>query len=256
LKIDSFGIAGANPLKSRKRYLYNEVITTMRNEAHEYSTWRCIEYEPTLPELPADSLVPYLHRGQRALEIGCNSGRMAVWLASHGLEVLGIDINAGAILQARTAVKVSNATACFIEGDFLDQTDLGRFDLVLMVRVLTCFSQLKHWHALLSHSLSCVAADGLIYIHDFIFSPENDSYRERYAEGARRGWRAGNIAVPGRDGSVMFIAHHHTMEEISEITNPYKRVFLNTHDSLSINGNVCRMFEFLGKRPAMPAATS
>jgi hypothetical protein len=37
------------------------------------------------------------------------------------------------------------------------------------------------------------------------------------------------------------------MEEITEITYPYQKVFLNFHDSVSLNGNACRMFEFLGK---------
>ena len=222
----------------------------MSKEAREYDSWRCIEYQPALLEISADSLAPYLHAGQRALEIGCNGGRTAMWLVQRGLDVLGIDINRDAILQAGAAAKVSAAKVRFIEGDFLDQTDLGKFDLVLMIRVLTCFSELKDWRALLSRSLECVAVGGLIYIHDFLFSPENDSYRERYAEGARRGWRPGNFAVPGREGNALFIAHHHSMEEISEIMSPYQNVFLNIHDSLSLNGNVCRMFEFLGRRQA------
>jgi hypothetical protein len=47
---------------------------------------------------------------------------------------------------------------------------------------------------------------------------------------------------------MLFIAHHHSMEEIAEIASPYKKLFLNFHDSVSLNGNACRMFEFLGKR--------
>lgn len=220
----------------------------MSKEASEYARWRCIHYRPALPDIPVDNLASYLRRGQRALEIGCNRGRTAMWLGSHGLDVLGIDINAGAISQARASVNISNVKTHFIEGDFLDQTDLGKFDLVVMIRVLTCFSQLKCWRALLARSFECVAGGGLIYIHDFIASPENDSYRERYREGARRGWRPGNFAVPGREGGMLFIAHHHSREELNEIMSPYEKVFLNIHDSLSLNGNACRMFEFLGER--------
>jgi SAM-dependent methyltransferase len=224
----------------------------MSREASEYGRWRSLDYRPTLPELPVDNLAPYLHRGQRVLEIGCNRGRTTMRLGSHGLDVLGIDINAEAISQARDSAKISNVQAHFIEGDFLDQTDLGQFDLVVMIRVLTCFVQLTNWRALLTRSLECVAGGGLIYIHDFVTSPENDSYRERYREGALRGWRTGNFAVPGREGGMLFIAHHHSREELNEIMSPYERVFLNFHDSLSLNGNACRMFEFLGKRHGSP----
>jgi hypothetical protein len=218
---------------------------TMSMQASAYARWRSIDYRPTLPEIPVDNLVPYLHSGQRALEIGCNRGRTAMWLGSHGL-----DVHAGAICEARASAKISNVKAHFVEGDFLDQTDLGKFDLVMMIRVLTCFSQLQNWRALLTRSLECVAGDGLIYIQDFIASPENDIYRERYRQGARRGWRTGNFAVPSREGGILFIAHHHSKEDLNEIMNPYEKVFLNFHNSLSLNGNACRMFEFLGKRPA------
>lgn len=222
----------------------------MSRQPSEYDRWRSIDYRPTLSEIPVDNLMPYLHSGMRALEIGCNRGRTAVWLGSHGLDVLGIDINSEAICQAQASAKISNVKAQFIEGDFLDQPDLGKFDLVLMIRILTCFSQLKNWRALMAHSFESVAGGGLIYIHDFMSSPENDSYRERYREGARRGWRPGNFAVPGKEGGMLFIAHHHSVEELNEIMSPFGKVFLNIHDSLSLNGNTCRMFEFLGRRHA------
>ena len=223
----------------------------MSTDTSQYANPRGIDYRPALPEIPLNSLAPYLCKGQTVLEIGCNSGRTALWLESLGLNVLGVDINADAILQARTSAKVLNARARFLEGDFLDQTDLGKFDLVVMVRVLTCFSQLADWRALLARSLECVAPGGLIYVHDFLFTPENDSHRERYREGARQGWRTGNFVVPGKDGGLLFIAHHHSEEELSEIMKPYEKLFLNMHDSLSLNGNACRIFEFLGKRKAV-----
>ena len=224
-------------------------MSHMSGQANEYRGWRSIDYRPVLSELSAEHLAPHLHGGQRALEVGCNRGRTALWLASRGVETIGIDINSEAISHARgEASKLSNVRVRFIEGDFLDQPALGTFDLVVMIRVLTCFSRVEDWHASLHRCFDCLAGGGLMYIHDFIVSPQCESYRERYNEGARRGWRTGNFAVPGRDGGVLFIAHHHSIEEITEIANPYQKIFLNFHDSLSLNGNACRMFEFLGKR--------
>jgi SAM-dependent methyltransferase len=224
-------------------------MSRMGGQRKEYDRWRSIDYRPVLPELPAEQLVPYLHSGQRALEIGCNRGRTALWLASRGIDVVGIDINSQAISRAREgAKKISNVKARFIDGDFLNQTDMGTFDLIVMIRVLTCFSRVEDWQALLDRCFDCLAGEGLLYIHDFVMAPQYESYRERYSEGARQGWRVGNFAVPGREGGMMFIAHHHSVEEIAEIANLYERMFLNFHDSVSLNGNVCRMFEFLGKR--------
>ena len=224
----------------------------MGGQTDDYDRWRSIDYRPVLPELPAEHLTPYLRSGQRALEIGCNRGQTSLWLASHGLEIVGIDINSEAISHAREqSKKLSNMKARFIEGDFLDQPDMGKFDLIVMIRVLTCFSRVEDWHALLNRCFECLAGEGLIYIHDFVMAPQYESYRERYSEAARRGWRTGNFAVPGREGGMLFIAHHHSIEEITLIANRYEKMLLNFHDSVSLNGNTCRMFEFLGKRRGM-----
>lgn len=219
--------------------------------AGKYADWRGIDYRPALQEIRPERLSPYLSSDQKALEIGCNNGCTAIWLGTFGLDVLGIDINANAILHAREAIKNSTNRVRFIESDFLDCKGLGEFDLVVMVRVLTCFPELAEWRELLSRADGSVAVGGLFYVHDFLFTPENDSYRERYQEGARHGWRTGNFAVPGKDGSTLFIAHHHSREELNEIMKPYEAIFLDIHDSLSLNGNVCRMFEFLGRRKSV-----
>ena len=222
----------------------------MSGMANDYRCWRFIDYRPALSKVAADHLAPYLQSGQRALEVGCGRGRTASWLASCGVHVVGIDINSEAVSHAREETKkLSNVN--FIEGDFLDQPELGTFDLVVMIRVLTCFSRVEDWHALLKCGFGCLAPDGLMYIHDFVMAPEYASYRERYRDGARRGWRTGNFVVTLKDGGTVFAAHHHTTEEITEMARTYEEIFLNFHDSISLNGNRCRMFEFLGKRRAI-----
>jgi hypothetical protein len=65
----------------------------------------------------------------------------------------------------------------FIEGDFLNQPDMGTFDLIVMIRVLTCFSQAEDWHAVLNRGFGSLASEGLIYVHDFVIKPRHESYR-------------------------------------------------------------------------------
>lgn len=111
-------------------------MSRMSGRATEYRRWRSIDYVPALSDLSAEHLAPYLHSGQRALEIGCNRGSTALWLASRGVDILGIDINSDAISQAsEEARKLSNVKVQFVEGDFLDRPNPGTFDLVLLIRV-------------------------------------------------------------------------------------------------------------------------
>jgi hypothetical protein len=91
---------------------------------------------------------------------------------------------------------------------------------------------------------------GLIYIHDFLMSPELSNYGQRYSEGSARGWRPGNFLVKAPSGSELFVAHHHSDEEVQEITIPYDTLHFQIHHSLSMNGNECKMFQFIGRKVA------
>ena len=102
--------------------------------------------------------------------------------------------------------------------------------------------------ALLDRAHVHVKPGGLIYIHDFLSVPEIDNYRVRYEAGARMGWRPGNFAVDDQQGQLLFVAHHHSEEEVAAIARSYEQVLLEIHDLVSMNGNACRMFKFLGRR--------
>ena len=89
---------------------------------------------------------------------------------------------------------------------------------------------------------------GYIYIHDFLTSPDIEAYRSRYEAGASLGWRAGNFQVNDARGNRLFVAHHHLPEEVDSIRAGFETLSYHSHESLSLNGNACRMFEFLGQR--------
>jgi hypothetical protein len=79
-------------------------------------------------------------------------------------------------------------------------------------------------------------------------SQDLEAYRVRYEAGGRLGWRTGNFQVNDSQGNRLFIAHHHSLDEVASITASYESLSYRSHESLSMNGNVCRMFEFLGRR--------
>lgn len=215
-----------------------------------YLSWRQIEYHPAIPVLPLDRLAPHLPHIESALEVGCNTGSVAILLAQRGIEVLGIDINAQAIhaAQEHTAELRLGRAPRFCKTDILESPDLGHFDLVLLVRTLTCFADLSSWRRLLSRAHQHINSSGLIYVHDFTVSPEINTYEERYREGQSLGWRPGNFPVRDASGKLSFVAHHHSEEELQEITRPYQVLYLGFHSSLSMNGNECKMFEFIGRK--------
>jgi len=223
----------------------------MRNAIGQYTDWQVIDYRPAIAEVLPHILLPYLSNCQTALEIGCNAGAASLFLARHGLSVLGVDINPDAIniARAQAGKEESRARARFLVADITESQDLGAFDVVMMIRLLTCFPSVGSWKRLLRRAFSSIADGGLIYINDFLLDETSDVYRNRYEAGAKLGWRSGNFAVNDAEGNLLFVAHHHSADELKEIISPYEQKEFQIYKSLSMNGNECKMFEFIGRKP-------
>lgn len=224
----------------------------MRDGPGTYTDWCSITYRPAITELLPHVLLPHITSGQEALDIGCNTGAVALFLASYGMSVVGLDINERAVCEAREHAEARGLAyaATFRVGDAAaDVSGLGQFDVVTLIRVLTCFPSLDSWRSLLRNAYSLLKCEGLVYVHDFLYAEGSPVYQPRYDLGAGLGWRKGNFAVRDRDGRLSFVAHHHTRPEVEELTAPYSVLTLDYHTSLSMNGNQCEMFEFIGRKP-------
>jgi len=224
----------------------------MNGTLGSYKDWAKIDYQPFIAELYPHRVLPHLLEGSSALDVGCNRGGTTLFLASFGLKADGLDLNISAVEQARIRAtsRGLDSMAKFEVADYLVNPPTAQFDIVLLTRVLTCFPDLQEWRSLLSQSWHSVRPGGFLYIHDFLISAESENYRARYEAGAKRGWRQGNFIVTSSVGEELFVAHHHSDEEVRAIVSLYSPTFYIVHDSLSMNGNRCRMFEFLGRRPA------
>ncbi len=219
----------------------------MDNE--EYGAWRNIDYRPAVSEVLPLPLLPLLPLGGEVLDIGCGKGDAAVFLARNGHQVLGIDLGADSLAQARKkAAEEGLGGARFEEADILE-ADLGGFDAVILIRALTCFSEEVDWGRLLGRVDRSIRPGGFLYLNDFMRSDENEIYRRRYEAGETLGWRPGNFAVEDGEGEILFVAHHHSPEELARIEAPYERRLLRFYDSLSLNGNRCSMVEYIGRKP-------
>lgn len=220
------------------------------NTVSEQTDWSRIDYRPAIPDLIPDPVLQHVPHDSTVLDIGCNTGGNAIFLAGHGFRVLGIDINAAGIEAARMRARELSVPGSvrFRVADILEEPVTGQFDVVLLIRVLTCFADLSEWEAVLRRASQLLKSLGYIYIHDFLTSPDNEAYRKRYEAGASLGWRAGNFQVNDARGNRLFVAHHHSPEEVDSIRAGFQTLSYRSHESLSMNGNACRMFEFLGQR--------
>jgi len=229
----------------------------MHRSTGDYTDWQSIDYHPAIAELEPRTLLQYLSMGQSVLDVGCNSGGSALFLARKGLRVTGIDLNPKAIDIARDRAERAGFgyAAQFIVGDVIRWDYSGLFDVVTMIRLLTCFPAEEGWRALLSRANSLIKPGGRIYINDFVMAQDNRQYRDRYDAAARLGWREGKFAVNDAEGNLRFIAHHHTEQEMGEIFQPYEKLQLTFQESTSMNGNQCSMFEFIGQKNESPVVS-
>jgi len=67
----------------------------------------------------------------RVLDVPCGDGRMSIRLAAAGYEVIGVDIVASEVAQARRNAAAAGVTARFEAGDLRALPDVGHVDAVL-----------------------------------------------------------------------------------------------------------------------------
>jgi SAM-dependent methyltransferase len=214
-----------------------------------YRDWRAIDYRPALASHAPDALIAELPPHAAVLEIGCNEGIVSCELASRrpDVTVRGVDINVAAIDTARRrAADAGLVNATFAVDDAVHAE--GSYDAVMAIRVLTCFPDAGEWLALVQAIVRLLRPHGLFYAIDYQLDEANPAYAARYAAGARAGWRRGSFHVSAASGEPLFVAHHHTEEEIACLSRMFTNVRIRRFQSRSMNGNPAAMFELLGTR--------
>lgn len=107
------------------------------------------------------------------LDAGCGTGRVAIELARHGIEVVGVDVDPGMLGTARRRAP----ELTWVEAD-LTQLDLGRtFDVVVMAGNVPLFTPPGTEAALVAGVARHVAPGGLLVAG---FSTDRGYTAERY----------------------------------------------------------------------------
>jgi len=101
----------------------------------------------------------------RAIDLGCGEGRNAVWLATQGWTVLGVDFSAVALAKAAQLAAAAGVTVGWEQTDLLEWRPEPNYDLVLLVYVHLPPPQRQ---ALLARAAAGVAPGGSLLVvgHD------------------------------------------------------------------------------------------
>jgi SAM-dependent methyltransferase len=78
--------------------------------------WDPGDHDGHLPWL----LSTFAVRPCRAVDLGCGTGKSAVWLAERGFDVVGVDLAPTAIREARALARSRGVKAAFLRGEFPD----------------------------------------------------------------------------------------------------------------------------------------
>lgn len=85
-----------------------------------------------LVELVRSGVLSATSPGPRALDVGCGSGANAIFLASHGFDVTGVDFSRVALSKAGAAAADAGVRVSWVEADLLGAPAVtGVFDLVV-----------------------------------------------------------------------------------------------------------------------------
>ena len=121
--------------------------------------WDTDEPDPNLVVTVEQFQIP----SGRALDIGCGTGAHAVWLASRGFDVLGVDLSPLAVerAEARASAATTSGQCRFQTADFLaDPPSDEPFDFVFDRGCFHVFDEADDRARFAANVAACLAPDG------------------------------------------------------------------------------------------------
>lgn len=133
---------------------------------------------PELKDLVESGRIP----PGRAIDLGCGTGREAIYLATHGFDVTGVDISPTAIRMAEKAADDQGIAVRFIVDDLTEMSRIeGPFDLIVDYGALNDLNP-EQRDAYIDNVLPLAADDSQLLLMCFDSKLPLDEIEERFGQ--------------------------------------------------------------------------
>ena len=179
-------------------------------------------YEPG--KIPTKKEVPELEafldevggRG-RLLDLGCGSGRISRMLAERGFDVVGVDINEGAIGAGGASGNPRFCVRDILSRNGLDLPD-APFAVVVCQLVISVVGGTPEREALLQNAYDVLEPGGWLYLSASEVSDDvNPGYRRLYQDDFPETGERYTYFSRDADGNILYTTHHFTGPELSAL---------------------------------------
>jgi len=169
--------------------------------------WRDVERVPSSLAVHP-SILARIRPGSLVLDVGCGEAGAAAPVRAAGGDYFGLDLNLPSLGRAVGKVPV-------VQGDCLDLPFADQAVDVLMLRaVLTVLPEDGRRLACLAEALR--VSRGIVAVQDFLLTPEQPLYADRYQRGKALGMPWGAFPVE-EGGRLLYLARHAGQEELREL---------------------------------------
>jgi ubiquinone/menaquinone biosynthesis C-methylase UbiE len=224
----------------------------MDKQANHWADFKGVNIPTTI------ELDPVIHQytvsGCHALDVGCGIGKVSIQLASQGISVTGVDINAEALGMAGIS---SKSQECLQVPQFAqcDATHLPfqneTFDIAIMQAFLTTIVSKEARCKIIQEARRVLKPNGYLYLADFGQTWHSKIYRDRYINDLPLTKEEGSIiAYDEVTGDIAYIAHHFTEKELILllVENGFEVDFFKKDEFVTRTGNRVNGFIFVGKK--------
>lgn len=120
----------------------------------------------------------------KALDLGCGSGIDSVFLASHGWEVTGVEMEPRAIKEARQRAQVAGVPVRFVQGDVTNVSELGIGTGFTLLLDIGCFHTLprNQRDRYVQEITTAAAPDASLLLFAFAYGASPAEVRRRFKD--------------------------------------------------------------------------
>ncbi len=212
----------------------------MKSFPNQEPYWDKVSQDKEFPTpFKIDLFKKYVSKNNAILDVGCGYGRTLSELHEEGfLNLTGIDFSQGMISRGLKLHPQLNLLKH--DGGELPFSN-DKFDVVLLVAVLTCVPNPEEQKNLVSEISRVLKSGGILYINDYMINTDQRNI-DRYEKYKDKYGTYGIFELP--EGAVL---RHHSKKYIFELTKSFEKIIFENIIYDTMNGNKSNGFYYMGK---------